>query len=466
MLLIDRLVAPLGARRLVVGRRGMGWLLTEMSPVVMWTGITGAMGLESVLLVSYLGLLGASDQMLALLPMLGFGGMLLALAMIHLQQGLNMANAQRHTFRSALLGRTLWLGTVLWPLLAITVGWPQWMVWGGVLVCITVSQTVLWAGVSSFAVWTQAVVPLRLRGQFYSWRNTVSFVILAATMSGVGLVLPEGGQGQDPEATLKVLMWLFTGTTLIAILAAWPLAWSPPAPQHTLHQQTGPRLPLRELLREHPALRRFLWYGFFNAASTALFITYMARYLFTIGIGEDVITLWQGLLQMPFMLAGIWLAGWLLPLLGGARLLGLAQALLMVVQAGFLTLSPQSAPWLLPVLLALWGCSRSAQRLLGFGRLQEVIASGDPRQPSLYFAIMGLGAVLGSLAVLLGVPWLEAARAAGTIAQPVSWYVMLAAIVIGSIATLIVLWRQPPHQPYDPDHGIVPAPTGLQGTRP
>ncbi|TVR11824.1 MAG: hypothetical protein EA401_10235 [Planctomycetota bacterium] len=466
MLLIDRMVAPLGARRLVEGRRGMGWLLTEMTPVVMWTGVTGAMGLESVLLVSYLGLLGASDQMLALLPMLGFGGMLLALALIHLQQGLTMANAQRHTFRSALLGRSLWLGIVLWPLLALSLDWPQWTVWGGVLLCITVSQTVLWAGVSSFAMWTQSVVPLRLRGQFYSWRNTVSFVVLAATMSVVALLLPEGGQGSDPEATLRILMWLFAGTTVVAVLASWPLAWSPPAPPHTVEQIQGPRLPLRQLLREHPALRRFLLYGFLNAASTAIFMTYMARYLFAIGIGEDVVTLWQGLLQMPFMLAGIWIAGWLLPWFGGARLLGWAQAVVMVVQAGFLFLGPEAFPWLLPLLLALWGFSRSAQRLLGFGRLQEVIASGDPRQPSLYFAMMGLGAVLGSLLVMLIIPWLEAARVDGSLAHPVSWYIMFGAIIVGTLATIVVLWRQPPHQPYDPDVGIVPAPTGLQGTRP
>lgn len=463
---MDRLIAPLGARKLVAGRPGMGWLLTEMAPVVVWTGVTGAMGLESVLLVSYLGLLGANEQMLALLPMLGFGGMLLALAVIHYQRGLSMANAQRHAFRAALWGRALWLGTVIWPLVAWSFAAPPWLVWGGVLVVITAAQTVLWTGVSSFAMWTQAVVPLRLRGSFYAWRNTVSFMTLAVTMSVVGALLPEGGQATDPVATLNVLMVLFAVTTVLAVLAAWPLAWSPSIPSHTVDSHSGPRPPLLAVLRSHPALRRFLWYGTLNAASNAMFLTYMARYLFDIAVGEDVITLWQGLLQMPFMLAGIWMAGWLLPRLGGAVMLGQTQIALMLVQGAFLLLSPGNSPWLLPLLLALWGFSRSAQRLVGFGRLQEVISAGDPRQPSLYFGLMGLGAIIGSALVMLAVPQLAQWRADEVLSYPISWYIMAAAMVLGSLSALIAAWPQPDHQPYDPDDGIVPAPNGLQGTRP
>lgn len=444
----------------------MGWLLTEMAPVVVWTGITGAMGLESVLLISYLGLLGCDDQMLALLPMLGFGGMLVALAIIHLQQGLTMETAQRHCFRSALWGRILWMGTILWPLVAWFFQAPDWVVWGGVLAVIALSQTVLWVGVSSFAMWTQSVVPLRLRGQFYTWRNTASFIILALTMSLTSLLMPSGGQASDPEGTLRVLMWLFGITTVFSVLAAWPLAWSPPAPAHARAQGGGPRKPLLTVLRGHPALRRFLAFGTLNAASNAIFLTYMARYLFDLAIGEDAVALWQGIMQMPFMLVGIWLAGWLLPRLGGARMLGLAQVGLMAVQACFLALTVENQVWLLPLLFAGWGLTRSAQRLISFGRLQEVVSAGDPRQPSLYFGLMGLGSICGAAAVMLAVPYLEAARGLGNLQHPVSWYIMASAIVLGILASLIAVWRQPPYEPYDPEEGIVPAPNGPQGMRP
>ena len=167
MLWIDRLIAPLAARSLVQGRPGMGWLLAEMAPVVMWAGITGAMGMESLLLVSYLSLLGASDQMLALIPMLGFGGMMMSIAVIHFQRNLHLGNMQRHAFWACLTGRCLWFGTILWPLLGFALDWQPWVIWGGVLVVIGIAQTAIWTGGSSFTSWTQAVIPLRQRGHFF-----------------------------------------------------------------------------------------------------------------------------------------------------------------------------------------------------------------------------------------------------------------------------------------------------------
>jgi Na+/melibiose symporter-like transporter len=208
------------------------------------------------------------------------------------------------------------------------------------------------------------------------------------------------------------------------------------------------------VLKEHPSLRRFLCYGMLYSASGAIFLTYLARYLVEVFIGEDLITLWQGLAQIPFMLLGIWLAGWLLPRVGGARLLGLFTLLLMLAQAGFLVLSPQNSAWLLPVLFAAWGLSRSSQRLVAFGRMQEVIEVGDARQPSLYFGALGLGAIIGSLVVMLLVPVLQQARSEGGLLQPVSWYIMLGALAVGGLATVVALLPQPLYEPYDPEHEV------------
>ena len=432
----------------------MGWLLTEMAPVVMWAGITGAMGLESLLLVSYLSLLGVDDQMLALLPMLGFGGMMLSLAVVHLQRNLHLGNMQRHAFWACLTGRSLWFGTILWPLLGFAFEWEPWIIWGGVLGIIAIAQAAIWTGGSSFTSWTQAVVPLRQRGHFFAWRNTVSFLTLSLAMGLTGLLLPEGGQHEDPEGTFRVLMWIFAGTTMLAVLATWPLLWSPSVPETAVEKEARTRQPILTVLREHPSLRRFLCYGLLFSASGAIFLTYMARYLVEIFVGEDLITLWQGLAQIPFMLFGIWIAGWLLPRRGGARLLGFFTFLLMAAQAGFLWLSAANSWWLMPVLFATWGLARSSQRLIAYGRMQEVIQAGDARQPSLYFGAMGLGAMLGSLVVMLVVPYLEAALADGHLSHPVSWYIMLGAVVVGGLATLVALLPQPAFEPYDPEEGI------------
>jgi hypothetical protein len=77
MPLIDRLVAPFGARSLVAGRPRMGWLLTEIAPAMLWTSLTGALTLDGYNLVLYLTLLGASAAQLAWLPVANYAGIAL-----------------------------------------------------------------------------------------------------------------------------------------------------------------------------------------------------------------------------------------------------------------------------------------------------------------------------------------------------------------------------------------------------
>ena len=272
--------------------------------------------------------------MLALLPMLGFGGMLCSLALVHVQKDLRLATVQRHAFRTSLWGRIIWLGTILWPLLGLGLEWPAWVIWGGVLLVIALAQTAIWAGASSFTTWTQSVVPLRQRGHFFAWRNTVSFGVLSLTLGITGFFLPEGGQGADPEGTLRVLMWLFAITTLLAIVAAWPLAWSPGVPKQAIKQIVGPRPSIWSVLKRHaPSANAQLW--FFHLSFECDLLNLYGKIPRRFG----------GWRRPHYPLARIvantiyarwYLAwGWLLTRLGGKRMLAYSTCGLLLAQGGF-----------------------------------------------------------------------------------------------------------------------------------
>ena len=120
----------------------------------------------------------------------------------------------------------------------------------------------------------------------------------------------------------------------------------------------GPRAPVTGAQRpSQPA--PFFMVRFIIFCLRAIFLTYMARYLVEIFVGEDRITLWQGMAQIPFMLLGIWIAGWLLPR-AGKQAAGLFMFLLMVSQAGFSAFANEYV--VASAGVASWGLARSSQR--------------------------------------------------------------------------------------------------------
>ncbi|MBA3845734.1 MAG: hypothetical protein H0X45_03690, partial [Planctomycetes bacterium] len=78
MTLVDRAVARLGAAPLVAARPGIGWLLVEVAPALLWVQVAGAVTLDSFYLVSWLRLSGAGDRQLAWLPLIGCAAVVLA----------------------------------------------------------------------------------------------------------------------------------------------------------------------------------------------------------------------------------------------------------------------------------------------------------------------------------------------------------------------------------------------------
>jgi hypothetical protein len=173
-LLIDRLVAGLGARALVQGRPRMGWLMVEIAPAMLWTHLTGALSLEGYNLVLYLTLLGATTAELAWLPLVTYAGIGLHVLVLLVRP---MADAKADCVRYTSWGRAAWFGTVLWPLFAWWLGLGTGWVLGGVFASILLTALIHNAGIAAFMTWTQAVVPLASRGRFFAWRNLFAFLL-------------------------------------------------------------------------------------------------------------------------------------------------------------------------------------------------------------------------------------------------------------------------------------------------
>jgi hypothetical protein len=279
--LIDRVVAPLGARRLVAGRPGMGWLLTEVSPAQIWSSLTGALWLDGYNLVLFLTLLGASVANLAWLPLVNYGGFALSVLLLALRppRGDAKSICVFYTF----FARTLWLGVVLWPLLAWWLGLGTVAVLAGVFVSIFLTAFFGNVGVAAFMTWTAAVVPREERGRFYMWRNLCAFAVVTLTLHVVAWAWPVS---TDPTvvnpAELPWLMGLIAIATVLVILSTLPLAWSPKMPvRDASHPPHGP---LWQTLSALGGCRRLLLMGALNTAAMACLLPYLPRLLLQLGM--------------------------------------------------------------------------------------------------------------------------------------------------------------------------------------
>ena len=244
--LIDRLVAPFGARRLVAGRPGMGWLLTEVSPAQLWCALTGALWLDGYNFVLYLTLLGASVADLAWLPLVNYGGFALSVLFLALRPPRSDAKAicVSYTF----IARSLWLGVVVWPLMAWWLGLGTGAVLTGVFVAVFLTALFGNVGVAAFMTWTAAVVPREERGRFFMWRNLSAFAALTVTLHGVAWWWPVAGNplANNPTADHSELTWLmglFTVATVFVILSTFALKWSPALPPRHAAARTTDRRP-------------------------------------------------------------------------------------------------------------------------------------------------------------------------------------------------------------------------------
>lgn len=438
MPLIDRLVAATGGRRLVQGRPGMGWLAVEVIPAAIWMQITGALSMDFYYLVAFLVLLGAEPAQLSYLPMMIFAANI-AQAWLVLRRP--PRDPRRSCAIDTLIGRTLWLGTVLWPLLGWWLGWGTGTILAGVFASVFLGQLVHIAGAAAFITWTQAVVPRELRGLFFAWRHISSYLVIAVILAGVGMVFPRSA---DPALAFSAaqLPWLgvlMGGATVIGILGVWGLAKAPAMP---VAAQPRVFAPLWPQLRGSRTFLRFAAWSLLTSLAVAASTVYQPLIYQAAGVDANTYAHGQATVYYPAMLAAILLAGWALPRIHGGPLLLLAHLLLIVGEAVLMLLTRERAGWLLPVVLGILGAARGLWSIAWISRIQEIIPPGDPRFVGVLITAGGIIGLLGSGAVTLVVPLLESASAADPTLPAVAVVMVGAGLGFRLLATPLLRWRE------------------------
>ncbi len=426
---IDRLTSRLGARRIVQGRPGLGWLLTECIPVLMWAQVTGALFGESFYLVTYLTLLGATTPTLALLPLVAYAGNFASALLVFARHRTDAGrDAKRRCVIDTGIGRVFWLGTILWPWLGLHLGWSTPVLLGGVFASIFLTQVAHAAGGSAFVVWTQAIVPRELRGRFWVWRNCVSFATTAVVVLMMGVLLPKGDQPSalPDNSHLPWLMGIFTVVTVLCIASTWMLANCPDMPEHV---QDAHRPPLRVALATTHGYGPLLVFNVLTVAAMAISMAYLPALLHARGVGTAAFAAAQGSTFFPAMLGGILLAGWCLSRLGGHRLLVITAALLLASDGAFLLMP--NASWLAPCLV-LSGVAKGLWGIALIGRQQELCPAGDARFPALLVGLGAVGAMATAAVMRVGVPLLE-----GHVTL-IAWSLMAIAAGLRAMALLVL----------------------------
>ena len=437
--LIDRIVAPFGARRLVAGRRGMGWLLTEVAPAQLWSSLTGALWLDGYNLVLFLTLLGASVADLAWLPVVNYAGIALHVLVVALWP--IAGDAKRVCVANTVIARTMWLGTVLWPLFAWWLGLGTGAVLAGVFVAIFLTAMFGNVGVAAFMTYTAAVVPREERGRFYMWRNLFAFGAVNLALQVVAWAWPVPGEGSSTagiNAELWWLMGLFAVAVVVVQLGTLMLAWGPAMPPR--HDDHLPRPPLRDALRAVPEFRRFMVIGALNTAAFACLLPYVPRLLNHLGMDGKHFALLQGNVQLPLMLLGIVIAGIALRRIGGASLLRWMLVVSFIGDAVVLLLTSANLGWLALVCLGLMGLGRGLASIAWIGRVQELAPNHDTRFPMIHIAANGAAGVVAGLGLMLVMPWLDARHVADPLLIDPAWAAVCAGVFIRLVSVALVLW--------------------------
>ena len=434
---IDRLVAPLGARKLVAGRPGMGWLLVEVAPAQLWCSLTGAFALDGYNLVLYLTLLGAAVSDLAWLPMVNYAGIALHIAIVALWPP--RGDAKRTCIAYTFVARFLWLGTIGWPLLAWWLGLGTSAVLAGVFISIFLTAMIGNVGIAAFTTWTAAVVPSEQRGRFLMWRSLGAFGLVNVALQLVTWAWPTSLPGVTVNpAELPWLMGLMAGVTGLVILSTFGLLWSPAMPARAQNAVAHP--PLRIALTGQREFARLVAMGALNTAAFACVLPFLPRLLQHVGLDGKHYALWQGNAQLPLMLAGVVIAGIALRRLGGTRLIVWMAVVSLAGDALMLLVAPSNLVWLVPVALGVVGLGRGLASIAWMARLFELVPAHDTRFPMLYIAVSGLAGMVTGALLMAVLPWLEARHAIDAMTTDPVWVAVAAGVILRFGVLLVAAW--------------------------
>ena len=396
--LVDRLVAATGGRALVAETRGLGWLAVEVIPAFIWTQITGALSMEFFYFVSFLSALGVAKSRM---PALTMAVMAAGIGVGFLVLRRPAADPRRQCIIDTLIGRCLWVGTVLGPLAAYSLGLSSLWILAIALVFVFAAQLTHMAGVSSFITWTQQVIPASQRGIFYGWRYISSYIVVAIVLFGIGRILPGDalhGAGIIPLAILLL------GATLIGIAGIWPLAQAPTIP---LQEQVIAHAPLLPQVYKNKPFLRFVAWSLVTNIALAVSPAMQPDLYHRAGVGEATMATWQAVAYYPAMLIGIIWTGRALPRTGARQQLLIAHTAMMLGESALLLLNAERLGWLMPLVLCCLGIARGMWSIAWVSRLQEIIPRGDARFAALAISAGATIGLLGSITALFLSPGLE-----------------------------------------------------------
>ena len=318
---------------------------------------------------------------------------------------------------------------------------------GGVLGCVFITHLLAATANAGFVSWTQAIVPPPLRGTFYAWRNIASYLTAGMVLGVVAVIFPSHA---PPRQQLVWLMALMTVATLFGVASTWLLARAPDVPVAERLPTYGP---LATHLSSNAPLRRFLAWSFLSAAAAGVSVVFQSVLFLSCGATPSSMASCQALALFPCMLVAIGASGWCLPRLHGRRMLLIAHLLTILAETTLLALTTARLPWLMPLVLGLFGLSKGSLSVALISRIQELIPRGDPRIYALYGGLSSIVALLVTLKLPLMTTLLTAWAAAHPLwMSSAPWGMVLIGVVLRVAATPFLMPRdaRPPLAPAAP----------------
>lgn len=395
--LVDRIVAPLGARRMVAARPGLGWMLIEFFPVLVWSTITGGIGMEGLFyLTGFLLVLGANAEELSWLMVL-HGGAIALQASVMLAAGtrLGMGDPRRFCVRATWIGRSFWWAALAWPFVALALDCSRGVVLGGVAIGIFLGQFFHFFGVSAWATWTQDLVPKSERGPFMAWRYLSGFIAVALANWLISRWWPATAPGQ--QAPVAAYGWLFLLVSIPCLISTFWLAAAPSASAAT-QAAAEHRLPLRRAIRGKGAFWRFAIWNAVHAIALGTANTHLPQLQRAAAVDEKLFAAIETWARIPLTVLAVLAGSWLLRRCGSRTLLLATSAALCLGLVAHLQLDPGNRSWLFPLASALQGIGVGLVSIVWVVRLYEVTPRGDVRFPAM---LLGSGACALAMVSLL-----------------------------------------------------------------
>ena len=257
---------------------------------------------------------------------------------------------------------------------------------------------------SSWATWTQDLVPQTMRGPFFAWRNIAGFASYAAVAWLVGLIWPE----VEPED--EELWWYVLLFALVSIPCLLSTAWLAAAPGLSDHARERSRelRPMGEALRGKGPFWVYAAWNLLHALAMSCTLLFIPDLIRGAAVGGGAYASTESWTRSTGMLAGILIGGALLRRIGCNGMLLLMNLFLAGGLVAYLLLEPGNAAWLLPIALVVESLGRGITGIAWMSRLYEVVPTGDPRFPALFLGMGALAMTLLALAIPGLADWLKA----------------------------------------------------------